>query len=146
MIIRRAESKDAKWIYEILNNNYEFRNEDNGKEEYPISWVKGVIKSRKGNIVLIGEKNNEAIGFFIGHIILGANDFIINNLYIEPDYRKKSFGTQLFKEGQKIAIERGCRFIAGLVNLKNIKSQKFLSRLGYRKGNKFIIYWKWLRC
>lgn len=144
MKIRRAEINDLKWIHKMLNENYEFRNEDKGEEEYPISWVKGVIESKKGNIVLVMEENKEVIGFLIIHIILGANDAIINNLYIKPEYRRKGFALSLLKEGERIAKVMGCKFAAAAINNKNENSQQFFSTSKYRKSNQFIVYWKWL--
>lgn len=144
MKIRRAKTNDLKWIHKMLNENYEFRNEDKGEEEYPMLWVKGVIESKKGNIVLIMEENEEAIGFLIIHIILGANDAIINNLYIKPEYRRKGFALSLLKEGERIAKVMGCKFVAASINNRNKNSQKFFSISKYRKANQFIVYWKWL--
>ncbi len=139
--IRIARIQDAKWIHKILNENSEFKNQEI-EEEYSMAWVNGAIKNKKGNVVLIMENDKEVIGLLVIHIILGTRDVIFNNLYIKPEFRRNNFGTKLLREGEKIAKKIGCKYFFGAVKLRNIKPQRLLSKLGYKRGNTFISYWR----
>lgn len=144
MIIRKGKITDLEKVHYFLNNIKEIRDFEEG-EEYPISWVKNLLTSKKDNIVLIAEnERGELIGFLISLLLCGVKEAVLNNLYIEENYRKKGIATMLLNKYEDELKKRKFIFSMSLVKTNNMKMQSFNEKNGYKKGDTFHFYYKWV--
>ena len=109
--IRLAEPKDVKTILHLIKGIAEYEkllDQVEATEEilYDSLFVK------KGAEVLLGELNNEPIGFALFFhnfsTFLGRSGVYLEDLYVQPEYRGKGYGKALLKKLASIAVERGC--------------------------------------
>jgi len=111
-MITKSTVKCPQFIYEKLNNNYEFNN-SNSEEEYSSYLIKQVIKSK-----------------------------ILNKSYIKLKHIRKQHSIKLIREFQKISKIVGDKFVHCYVGVKNNKHQKLSPDLNHWKSDKFIVYWR----
>jgi GNAT superfamily N-acetyltransferase len=60
---------------------------------------------------------------------------IVENVIVAKDMRQKGIGTSLLMEIERIAQERGCRYIMLVSSAKRKKARDFYHRLGYDSAN-----------
>ncbi len=123
-MIRRAESSDIKYIFDIDSKNFVF-------EKYTILDIeKFVNKFNKNDYVLVIDFNEKIVGYMIFRVV---DDFIeIFKICIMSEYRKKGFGFLFIKyicdnfneDIYKIILE---------VRAKNKIAINFYERVGFKK-------------
>ncbi len=93
--------------------------------------------------VLIAEINEKAVGFLLYFYnfstFLGHPGIYIEDLYVNPKYRKKGIGKALMKYCIKIAKEQGCRRVEWAALTWN-PARKFYKRLGAKPLNDWVLY------
>ena len=142
MIIRKGKLSDIINIHHVLNHTKELRDYEGYDEEYPKSWVKGVIENKSNNLVLVAEDNKKLIGFTIVHLLKGVLDAFAHSLYVVPSYRRKGLASILLQNRESYLKNKGYKSVIGFVNVSNKNMQNFMSKHNYNKGNKFYVYWK----
>jgi GNAT superfamily N-acetyltransferase len=60
---------------------------------------------------------------------------IVENVIVAKDMRQKGIGTSLMMEIERVAQERGCRYIMLVSSAKRKKARDFYHRLGYDSAN-----------
>lgn len=144
MKIRRGKISDIKELHYLLNNVKEIRDFEGG-EEYPESWVKDLLKNEKENIVLISEnEEGKLIGFLVAFLQTGVKEAILNNLYVDENYRRSRVATDLLKMYESELKRRGFIFSMALAKTDNTAIQEFNENNGYKRGDEFYFYYKWI--
>lgn len=109
--IRLAEPKDVKTILHLIKGIAEYEkllDQVEATEEilYDSLFVK------KGAEVLLGELNNEPIGFALFFhnfsTFTGKRGLYLEDIFVLPEHRKNGYGKLFFAEMAKIAKERDC--------------------------------------
>jgi len=109
--IRLAEPKDVKTILHLIKGIAEYEkllDQVEATEEilYDSLFVK------KGAEVLLGELNNEAIGFALFFhnfsTFTGKRGLYLEDIFVLPEHRNNGYGKLFFAEMAKIAKERDC--------------------------------------
>jgi len=142
IIIRKGKLSDISNIHHALNHTNELRDYGGDDEEYPKTWVRGVVENKSNNLVLVAEDNKKFVGFTIVHLLKGASDGLAHSLYVVPSYRRKGIASRLLQNREYYLKNKGYKFVIGLVNVSNKKMQNFMFEHNYNKGNKFYVYWK----
>ncbi len=65
--------------------------------------------------------------------------YILNDLFVHPDYRGKSIGKALLKHAQNLAIDKKYKGLA-LATTKDNSSQKLYEKMGWIKDEDFFHY------
>ena len=68
----------------------------------------------------------------------------LEGVFVEAEYRKKGFATQLLAECEKWAKEKGCTEFASDCELDNENSLKFHLSQGFEEANRLICFRKGL--
>ncbi len=93
--------------------------------------------------VLIAEINEKAVGFLLYFYnystFLGRPGIYIEDLYVNPKYRKKGVGKALMKYCIKIAYKQGCKRIEWAALTWN-PARKFYKKLGAKPLNDWVLY------
>ncbi|KPI53472.1 GNAT family acetyltransferase [Clostridioides difficile] len=108
---RYAVESDTPLILNFIKELASYENlldEVIATEEILNEWI--FVKKKAE--VLIGEYDNEAIGFALFFhnfsTFLGRAGIYLEDLYIKPEFRGKGYGKTFLKKLANIAIERGC--------------------------------------
>ena len=134
MNIRKEEPKDYTEIYTLVKAAFDSAEHADGNEQDMVNAL------RKGDsyireLSLVAEENGKIVGnimFMIAN--LGAETVLaLAPLSVLPEYQRKGVGTELIKEGHRIAqrLGYGCSVVLG--------SEKYYSRFGYAPAAAFGI-------
>ena len=70
-------------------------------------------------------------------------NWILNDVYVEPDFRKQGIGDALIKTAMNYAKESGAKFVQLETALNNFTAQKLYETIGFKKqepGSDFYTY------
>lgn len=94
--------------------------------------------------VIIGECEEKPAGMAIYYYNFstykGTRGIYLEDLYINPDFRGRSFGTQLLSKLAQIADEEGCERMEWCVLDENESAIRFYENLDARPKNERITY------
>jgi aminoglycoside 6'-N-acetyltransferase I len=104
---------------------------------------------RPGYTFYIAEVNGSFIGFILLNVrkdyVEGSTSFpvgYIEGIYVEKSWRKKNVGRELVKAAEEWCVQKGLKELGSDVDLRNHKSQKFHSSVGFKKGDIMVPYIK----
>lgn len=146
LIIRDATEKDVDVFLDLLIKL--------AKNHNQLAYVKttrdDILKaafnnSSRFNVLLI-EYNQVAVGYLsytLNYSIWFAQDFMmIDDLFIEPDYRSIGLGEKLMQAAKNICRKNNIDLIKWEVESTNLKAITFYERLGSTMKTKGIFSWK----
>lgn len=109
--LRFAERKDTDLILYFIKElaSYEkLLDEVSANNQTLEYWIFDKEKAE----VLIAEEYGKPIGFALFFhnfsTFVGRAGLYLEDIYIQPEYRKKGYGKSIFKYLAKLAVERGC--------------------------------------
>jgi ribosomal protein S18 acetylase RimI-like enzyme len=70
-----------------------------------------------------------------------ARIFILNDLYVSPEGRRKGVGTQLLHAVDQYAKERGAVRLTLSTAATNLPAQALYRSEGWKKDEQFVVYW-----
>lgn len=101
-------------------------------EEENCTW--GIVANTENDLaepVFVAEENGVIVGYALGHyytveqktsyIPIGAKCFMLDEIYVLPQYRNKGIGKELFKLVEKFA-NNTCEYLTLSTSTKNYKS------------------------
>ena len=127
---RRHHKKVNPKKYSLLNKT---KIDNKNKKEF-FKWIGKDLKSKK-NLLLVAEDNEKIVGAILGFFgkwfwsDRSPKIAKINDLGVLKKYQKKGIATKLIKEFEKIALQKGVKFIHFSVWVKNNPAIK-----AYRKN------------
>ncbi len=144
MEIRKAKLEDLdnlkKLTYDFLNNEKE-NFEDSYDPSYALTeassnFIKGRIEAEKG-LVLVAEDEGKLIGFLIGFIgkIPDARKTmkpaVLDEIFIEKEYRRQKIGREMLAEFQKWAKRQGANKLRVSASTKNNAALQAYKNFGF---------------
>jgi GNAT superfamily N-acetyltransferase len=81
-----------------------------------------------------------ALYFYNFSTFLGKAGLYLEDLYIQPDYRHKGYGKQVFKYLAKLALNKGCGRMEWSVLDWNTPSIEFYTQLGAKPMDEWTTY------
>lgn len=108
---RNAERKDTPLILQFIKKLAEYEkmaDEVVADEETLEKWI---FDKQKAEVIFALEDGKEigfALFFHNFSTFLGRAGIYLEDLYVEPEHRKKGYGKALLKKLASIAVERGC--------------------------------------
>ena len=133
MKIKTATLKDIDTIIELGNSVNEFQ----VSTEVVIFWPKDVlidcIKS-KNNPILVAKENKQIVGFIIANYNHSFKKAIIENIFVDPNYRGKEVGKLLLNNLLDKLKELDCEYVCSLTEIENNVAIKFYLNNSFNKG------------
>jgi len=133
MEIKTATLEDIDTIIKLGNSVNEFQVND----EVVTFWSKTIlvdcIKS-KNNLILIARENKQIIGFIIANYNPSFKKAIIENIFVNPNFRGKEVGKLLLDNLLSKLKKLGCEYICSLTEIKNNVAVKFYLNNNFNKG------------
>ncbi len=141
-MIRTAQFKDIRKILSVIKNTPELHGSAEGEGIYCEDYVKKCINDKKMSLVLVAEYDKKFAGFLNAEVWKDKKYSFLIDFVILPEFRSMGFGTELYEYYENYCKNKGLKTILALVNVSNIKMQKFCKKLGLEKGYKFYQYEK----
>ena len=136
------------WVNQtaVLFNEYrKFYNQEDDIEE-STQFIKDRITNNEATIFLALNDDKEAIGFTQIYPTFSSvsckKDYILNDLYVHPKYRKTGVATLLLEMAKTFSVTQGGKGLS-LETAKNNPARRLYEKLGWHLENDFIhYYWK----
>lgn len=143
LAFRNAERKDTPLILQFIKKLAEYEkmaDEVVADEETLEKWI---FDNQKAEVIFALEDGNEigfALFFHNFSTFLGRAGIYLEDLYVEPEYRKKGYGKALLKKLASIAVERGCGRLEWWCLDWNKPSIDFYLSLGAESMSDWTVY------
>jgi len=130
--IRRASQNDVSAIWDLGKNVTSFET----AEDIVTFWPKSILENcidKRDVLILVAEKENEIIGFFIVNINLSLKKAELENMYVIEEYKHKGIGQALLQKALEEVTQMGVENVCAMAS----DAVDFLQRNGFTKGNQF---------
>lgn len=141
MKIRRGKLRDAKEILKLLNSTPELQGTED-EQTYTPDFVKGSIKNKDRELVLVAEENKKLIGFLTAELWKHKGYSFFVDLFVKPEFRNKGVASVLYLEYESILKKLKIKTLTALVLVTNKRMQKWCKKHKIVKGNKMYFYEK----
>jgi ribosomal protein S18 acetylase RimI-like enzyme len=141
MIIRKAKTSDVPFIrkkglevkeFQVIANMHGF-----WSKKDLINWIKS-----KNDIFLVAEEKKKIIGFVMFALHVPTGKVTLENVWVDPKHRGRKIASKLLKEAEKILKKKGNFYLCSLVKTDATASIKFHEKNKFKKGYKFIWFYK----
>ncbi len=132
--IRPASSEDTGLILQMIRELADFEQLLDQVVTDEKSLRKSLFMDPKAPEVLIGEENNQPVGFVLFFYnfstFLGKKGIYIEDLYVREEYRGKGYGELMLKEICSLAKKQGCGRVEWWVLDWNKPAINFYKKMG----------------
>jgi GNAT superfamily N-acetyltransferase len=132
-VLRKAEPEDTSLVLSFIRQLAEYEKmtdevQADEKTLYQSLFVQKIAHA------LIAEEDGKAIGFALYFYnfstFVGRPGLYLEDIYIQPEYRKKGYGTIIFQRLANIALEEGCGRMEWTCLDWNEPSRQFYRKMG----------------
>lgn len=116
-------------------------------KEYDIEGAKSFLRERLKNeesIIFVASLNGKCIGFTQLYPTFSsvsmARVLILNDLYVNRDFRGKGIGESLIMEAKRYAQSIQAKYIQLSTGIENKTAQSLYERLGFLQENSYFTY------
>lgn len=137
-LIRKMSSSDARNVYSLGISIKEFRTvPEDTNCFWPIETLEAIAKKE---IAYVIEDDQNIIGFLIATYQETTRKVTWENMYLSPRYRGEGLDLahQCWELAEQDARIMGANYICGMVEEKNVSSQKMVEKEGFTKGKKYF--------
>ncbi|MGG0670124.1 GNAT family N-acetyltransferase [Sporosarcina koreensis] len=142
MEIYQATIEDLEGVSNLFNAYRMFY-----EQTSDVEGAKGYIQKRLENedsVIFIVKNNQKYIGFTQLYPTFSSismkNAWILNDLFIDPEYRKKGIGEMLLHKAKDYAIKTGAKSISLSTAPDNFSAQRLYEKNGYERDSQFYHY------
>ena len=143
LIIRTAGKDDAGVILKLIRELAEYEKMGNLVENSAEMIVENVFEKEYAQ-ALIAELDGQAIGyaiyFFNYSTFTGAPGLYLEDIYIQPGYRKQGYGKRFFYKLAELAAEKGCKRMEWACLNWNKPSADFYRSLGGQSMDEWVVF------
>ena len=132
MKFRHAKQSDKEDVLRFCTNTFEWG-------DY-IEEVWDVWYSDPNGYLMIAEENEMIAAVSHAYVCPNRNRIWLEGIRVNPDFRRRSIGTELIKKMVQYGKEQGAQEAAGLVSVKNVASQAMMEKNG------FVVISRWIYC
>ena len=145
MEIRRITKQESELVTELFNKYRIFY-----KQDTDIKLAKKYIQSRLDNddsIIFVAFIQNIPVGFTqlypVYSSVHACKNWLLNDLYVDEDHRKKGIGQELIKTVMEFAKQNGATTVELSTAIDNYTAQSLYENIGFIKqpaDNDFFTY------
>jgi ribosomal protein S18 acetylase RimI-like enzyme len=141
--IERATERDVPLILTLIRNLAEYERLAQAVVATEDTLRDSLFVKRAAE-VLIGYAGDEPAGFAVFFqtfsTFLGVPGMYLEDLFVEPGFRRQGLGAALLSHLAKLAVERGCGRLEWSVLAWNDLAISFYDKLGGRRMDEWAIY------
>ncbi len=139
MKIIRINKAQGHWVFELFDKYRVFY-----KKESDIELAKKFVHDRLDNnesviFVALSDGANQPIGFTQLYpkysSVRTVRNWILNDLYVEQEYRRQGIGAKLIQTAIDFAKQNGAAFVELSTAVDNYTTQRFYDQTGFRKAD-----------
>ena len=136
ILVRKMNAEDVEKVYSLGNREQTFEAGGSGKIFWSLEQLKNWLKSN--DILLVAEENGKIVGFLLTQFHNPTGKMVIENLYVDVDYRKMGVGGNLVSAFLGYLPSMGVEYICALIEEENKIIAKLLEKNGFKKGKKMF--------
>lgn len=133
MEIKTATLEDIDTIVKLGNSVNEFQVSDEVVTFWPKNVLINCIKS-KNNPILVASQNKQIVGFIITNYNPSFKKAIIENIFVDPNFRGQEVGKLLLDNLLNKLKELGCEYVCSLIEENSDVAVKFYLNNNFNKG------------
>ena len=119
-MLRAMRFEDLDSVVEIENRVF--------PNPWPRCFFEKDLES-KNAIAYVVEENGKIIGYSLGMCI--DVELHISNIAVDKDFQRRGLGSDMLREMEKVAVERGCGYAYLEVRTTNVAAIAMYKRKGY---------------
>ncbi len=149
MTIKRIDLSESNLVTELFNEYRMFYNQPSNFS-LAESFINTRLENNESVIFVALEQNGQnhiPIGFTqlypVYSSVRACKNWILNDLFVQKEYRGKSVGYQLIKTALQFALDSGATFVELSTATDNYTAQKLYESMGFQKkspDNNFFDY------
>ncbi|QQR97908.1 MAG: GNAT family N-acetyltransferase [Sphingobacteriales bacterium] len=137
MTIIKIDNTQGNLVFDLFNKYRVFY-----KQTSDIDIARKFIQDRLDNnesviFVAIDDSTNQAIGFTQLYPKYSSarviKNWILNDLYVEVEYRKMGIGEKLIRHAMDFALQNGAKFVELSTAVDNFIAQRLYEQIGFKK-------------
>ena len=137
MEIIRIDLAQGDMVFELFDKYRVFY-----KQQSDIELARNFIQTRLDNdesviFVALADDTRKPVGFTQLYptysSVRAIKNWILNDLYVKEEYRKKGIGEKLIKTAMKFASDAGAGFVELSTAVDNYTAQSLYEQIGFRK-------------
>lgn len=136
--IRDMSPEDANTVYRLGVNTEEYEVAESEEIFWSIEQLKKWSK-KEDDVNLVAQSDGEIVGYILSHIHNPTGKVEIENLYVDPNWRRNGIGKKLMDS--LIDSYDNAEFFVGLVLKTNDSMHKFMNRCDFDRGED-VIWWQ----
>ncbi|MFP4424589.1 MAG: GNAT family N-acetyltransferase [Candidatus Woesearchaeota archaeon] len=137
MEIKTATLADLDTIIELGKSVNEFQVSDDVVTFWPKDVLIDCIKSN--NPILVAKESNQIIGYIIANYNSYFKKGIIENIFVDPDFRGKKVGKLLLSNLLDKLKELGCEYVCSLTEMENNVAARFFVSNEFKRGINCVV-------
>lgn len=144
--LKVAESSDVEFIFQNLENAAKEQNLMSRFSLTQPGLMEALFSEKAFTEVILAHHGNQSVGFILFSItqrnfnLFNGPGIYIHCIYVQPSFRRIKIGTQLLEHVKKIAKERQCCRIDGVVLKQNQGAIDFCKTIHEAKEVDYIHY------
>ena len=142
-MIRKAEEKDAELILNFINELAKYEKMEDLVTATPELIKEWIFEKKKANVIFAMEDGKEvgyALYFYNYSTFTGKAGLYLEDLFVLPEYRHKSYGLELINELKNICKEEKLGRFEWQCLDWNEPSIKFYEKLGAKQHGGWLIF------
>ena len=142
VVLRPATMAELPVLTRFIQRYFAFDHLDfNGKAIR--SGLRQLLKNRSIGQAFLVINQTKACGYTIlidsFDLEFGGRVAFVTDLYLEPAYRRRGIGTEIFKQLERFSRENGVKTIELQAERKNRAALSFYRRLGFRRHDRVAL-------
>jgi len=142
-VIRTAKKEDASIILKLIRELAEYEKMGDLVQNSTEMILENIFEKGFAR-ALIAEEDGKAMGyavyFFNYSTFTGAPGLYLEDIYIQPEFRKKGYGKQFFYKLAEIADKEGCKRMEWACLNWNKPSADFYRSLGGQSMDEWVVF------
>lgn len=143
IVIKKVGVEDISSLVHLFDKYMVFYKKPSNRKLYQ-SYLKERIQNSEATVFLAFNSQNEAIGFVLNYFSFSSVSqgkiIILNDLFVDSEYRKNGVAETLIQKSIDLAEEIGAVKVDLGTAKDNYGAQRLYERLGFAKDNEFFAY------
>lgn len=128
----------------LLFDQYRQFYQQNSDFQLAKEFIKSRLKNKESSVFLVQNQQDKFVGFmqlYFGFSSVGLRKIIIlNDLYVDKNFRQLGVGKMLLDEAKKFAIQNNIHKITLATGKENETAQSLYTKEGYQKNLDYFTY------
>lgn len=135
MIIRKATKEDIPQLCTLLDYLFSLEEEFTPNTELQVKGLNAILDDSDIGQIYAAVEDDKLAGMvsllYTVSTALGSRVAVLEDMIVDPSYRKQGIGTKLIQYALEDGKSNGCKRVTLLTDKENLKAQKFYRDCGF---------------